>query len=599
MPAILPMAQGRIDLLRAAMKRAKVTAYLVPRQDEFQGEYVPAYAERLKWLSGFAGSWGTAIVALKTAAIFVDGRYTIQVKEQVDTRIFKPHHLVDHPPAKWITGNLKKGDRLGFDPWLVTMADADKLSKACTEAGAKLVHLPLNLIDEIWEDQPSRPDASISVQHTQFAGKSVEEKITALREELSANAQDAVVLSEPSSVAWLFNIRGSDVPYTPVVPAFAIVRRKGKADLFIDPAKVPPDVQHHLDPHATVRKRSALVPSLSAMAKKSQQVRLEAASTPEAIRAALSKGKAMIVAGADPCTMPKAQKNGVEQEGARAAQQRDGAAVTKFMHWLEGEASSGGLDEWTIATKLESFRRESNMLKDMSFATISASGPNAAIPHYHVTKGSSRKLNTGEIFLIDSGGQYQDGTTDITRTTIAGHPTDLMKDRFTRVLKGMIQISVLRFPKGTTGAHIDAFARAALWKAGLDYDHGTGHGVGSYLSVHEGPARISKASHVELKPGMILSNEPGYYREGEFGIRIENLLLVTEPEPVTGGDREMMGFETLTVAPIERRLIDQRLLTREELEWLDAYHARVWRELRPTVDGPAATWLTKACAPIR
>jgi Xaa-Pro aminopeptidase len=593
----MSITADRLESLRAQLRKAKLTAWLAPRQDEFQGEYVPAYAERLRWLTGFAGSWGTAIVTLNEAAIFVDGRYTIQVKEQVDTRLITPQHLIDAPPAQWIEKHLKKGDRLGFDPLLTTIADATKLAEACKKVGAQFVAAKSNLIDSIWENQPPRPTAPIKVQPQQFAGMSAADKLAMISGSLQKSAADAVLLAETSSVSWVFNLRGGDVPYTPVVAAYAILRRKGKAELFIDASKVPEDVSDHLAGLCTVRKREDVEKSLADLARKGAVVLLDPTSAPEFAKRVL--GKTKFITGTDPCTMPKAQKNTTEQEGARAAQRRDGAAMVKFLHWLEREAQSGTLTEWEIAEELRRFRAESELLMDLSFSTISAAGPNAAIPHYHVSETNSRGLNVGEIFLIDSGGQYEDGTTDITRTTVIGQPTDEMKDRFTRVLKGMIQISMLRFPKATTGAHIDALARAALWKAGFDYDHGTGHGVGAYLSVHEGPARIAKANHIALQPGMIMSNEPGYYKEGHFGIRIENLLLIKKEEPIEGGDRPMMGFETLTLCPIERKLIETRLLTRDELEWLDHYHARVWRELRPIIDGPAANWLTKACAPMR
>jgi Xaa-Pro aminopeptidase len=480
---------------------------------------------------------------------------------------------------------------------LTTIADAAKYAEACKKVGAQFVAAKANLIDAIWEEQPARPAGAIKVQPQQFAGLSAADKLSMIAESLGKSGADAVLLAETSSVSWAFNLRGADVPYTPVAAAYAIVRRRGKAELFIDPAKVPEDVRDYLAGHCVIRKREDIEKSLGGLARKGAVVLLDPSSAPESARRALGKSK--IISGTDPCTMPKAQKNTTEQEGARAAQRRDGAAMVKFLHWLEREAVSGTLTEWDAAEELYKFRAESELLMDLSFASIAGAGPNAAIPHYHVEQATSRRLAAGEIFLIDSGGQYEDGTTDITRTTVVGQPTDEMKDRFTRVLKGMIQISMLRFPKGTTGAHIDAFARASLWKAGLDYDHGTGHGVGAYLSVHEGPARIAKANGVALQPGMILSNEPGYYKEGQFGIRIENLLLIRKEDKVEGGDRPMMSFETLTLCPIERRLIETRLLTREELDWIDHYHARVWRELRPMIDGPAANWLTKACAPLR
>ncbi len=590
---------ARLTALRTLMKKNRLDAILVPRQDEFQGEYVSAYAERLLWLSGFSGSWGLAIVDATAAHVFVDGRYTVQVREQVDTKLFQPHHLIDEPPHKWIEKNLKRGGRVGYDPWLTTVTDADKFAAACKAAGASLVATTPNLIDQIWDDQPPRPAAPIFTHPLEFAGKSVADKLAECSKTIAAAKSDAAVIAEPSSVAWVLNIRGNDIPYTPVVPAYAILRRKGKAELFINPAKVPDALRAELADHVSFKKPDDIAKSLAALGKKKSAVILDANSAPDAIRKMLEKAKAKIVTGSDPCTLPKARKNAVELEGARQAHLRDGAAMVQFLHWLDQEAGRTDLNEIEAAASLRGFRETSNLLADLSFETIPASGPNAALPHHHASKSHPRKLQINEIFLIDSGGQYRDGTTDITRTVIIGQPTEEMRDRFTRVLKGMIQISLLRFPTGTTGAHIDAFARAALWKGGFDYDHGTGHGVGSFLSVHEGPARISKAGNIVLQSGMILSNEPGYYKQGHYGIRIENLLVVTELSDIEGGDRKMHGFETLTLCPIDRRLIDTRLLTREELEWLDTYHARVWRELRPLVDGPLANWLTKACGPLR
>ncbi len=590
----------RLTALRTLLKKKRLDACLVPRQDEFQGEYVSAYAERLKWISGFAGSWGMAVITQTDAFIFVDGRYTVQVREQVDAKLFKPMHLIETPPHKWIETDLKKGSRIGFDPWLTTINDADRFQAACKLTGASLVPTASNLIDQIWDEQPAKPTNPIDLHPMEFTGKSVADKLADCSKAIaSANAEYAVI-AEPSSIAWLFNIRGRDIPFTPVVPAYALLRKKGKAEIYIDPAKVPAAVRDELAELATIKKPDSIEKSLVAIGKKKVKVLVDASSTPDAIRRILAKTKATLVTGTDPCTMPKARKNATELQGARAAHLRDGAAMVNFLYWLDQETSSQvTLNEIDAATRLKAFRETSNLLADLSFETIPASGPNAAIPHHHANQANPRQLQPNEIFLVDSGGNYRDGTTDITRSVIIGQPTNEMRDRFTRVLKGMIEISMLRFPAGTTGAHIDAFARSALWKAGLDYDHGTGHGVGSFLSVHEGPARISKASHVVLQQGMILSNEPGYYKQGDFGIRIENLLVVTEPEAIEGGDRPMHGFETLTLCPIDRRLIDTRLLTREELEWLDTYHARVWRELRPLVDGPLANWLTKACGPLR
>jgi Xaa-Pro aminopeptidase len=559
---------SNITLLRATLKKSKLTGYIIPRQDEFQGEYVAAYADRLKWLTGFAGSWGVAIVTEKKAAIFVDGRYTIQVREQVNLKEITPQHLVDEPPTAWIEANLNKNDRLGFDPWLTTTSEAKRFAAACAKVGAK--------------------------QPLQFAGRSVADKLNDMTAELVSAECDAAVLAEPSSVSWLFNLRGVDVPYTPVVLAYAIIHRKGKPEIFVDAKRLPEDVRAHLKSTTLVRKPSDLEDSLKKLGTKKSTVLIDASSAPEKIRLML-KG-ASIKEGIDPCTMPKARKNKVEQEGARSAQRRDGVALSNFLHWLSVEAPKGKLTEATAATKLAEFRQATGVLKDLSFSTISASGPNAAIPHYHVDPNNCRAINNNEIYLIDSGGQYQDGTTDVTRTVIIGQPTDEMRDRFTRVLKGMIGISTLHFPKGTTGSHIDVLARAALWKAGLDFDHGTGHGVGSYLSVHEGPARISKASTVPLQAGMILSNEPGYYKQSEFGIRIENLLLVKEAAEIKGGERPMLSFETLTFAPIDRSLIDTKLLTRDELQWLDAYHTQVLKDVGSFMTGEALAWMKKACA---
>jgi len=586
----------RIKSLRSALSQQKLDGFLIPRQDEFQGEYVAAYAERLKWLTGFAGSWGLAIVLSKKAAIFVDGRYTSQVREQVDVKAFVPQHLMDEPPTTWIKANLKKGQRLGFDPWLTTIADAKRFAAACEAVGAKFVPVARNPIDEVWKDQPERPVSKLDLQPERFAGKSAKTKLAELGKSLTAQGADAVFLAEPSSVSWLFNIRGNAVPYTPVALAYALVPAKGKATIFMDDAQVPKDVKAALKAQAEFANPSTIAKALKGLGSKKKTVLVDAGSAPQQV-ALLLKG-AKLIEGQDPCTMPKAQKNEVERQGARAAQLRDGAALSRFLHWISVEGPKGGLDEAKAADKLFEFRKATGKLEDLSFSSISAAGPNAAIPHYHLDPAHCLPINRNEIYLIDSGGQYRDGTTDVTRTMIIGEPTAEMKDRFTRVLKGMIAISVVRFPEGTTGAHIDALARAALWSAGLDFDHGTGHGVGSYLSVHEGPARISKASHVVLKPGMLLSNEPGYYKPGAFGIRIENLLFVREAEAITGGERKMMGFETITLAPIDRNLIDVGLLTRDELKWLDAYHARVLAEVGMLVDGPALEWLKQACASL-
>ena len=586
----------RLAALRAELKARKLSGYIVPRQDEFQGEYVPAYAERLRWLTGFSGSWGLAIVTLKKAAIFIDGRYTIQVREQIDSKLVTPRHLVDEPPSAWIANNLKKGERLGFDPWLITADQAKRFRDACEKVGGSLVAVDENLVDAIWDDQPQRPAAAISTHPTQFAGRTAAEKVKDMRKAVAPH--DAVVLAQPDSVAWLFNLRGFDVPFTPVVPAYAILHAKGKAEIFIAPEKLTEDVRSHLMKIAVTKKPGEIEASLKALGKARASVLIDSAWTPERIREVLSKSRAVIVTGSDPCMLPKARKNRAEQEGARAAQRRDGVAMARFIRWLEIEAPKGALTELDAAAKLKEFREQTGALKDLSFETIPAAGPHAAIPHYHATAESNRKLGGDEIFLIDSGGQYEDGTTDITRTVVIGQPTDEMRDRFTRVLKGMINLSRIRFPKGTCGSQLDVLARQHLWMAGLDFDHGTGHGVGSYLSVHEGPARINKSDRTPLEPGMILSNEPGYYKQDHYGIRIENLVMVQEPSGINGGDRQMLGFETLTLCPIDRRLIDTSLLTAEELAWLNAYHDRVMKEIGDFLEGDELAWLNAACAPV-
>ena len=589
-------ANQKLAALRGHLSKQKLDGWIVPRQDEFQGEYVAPYAERLRWLTGFSGSWGTAVVLQSKAAIFVDGRYTTQVREQIKSTTYQFLHLVKEPPADWIKANIKRGQRLGYDPMLHTIAEAARYRETCAAAGATLVAHKGNLIDQIWADQPQRIALSFFVQPEKFAGRSAKAKLADMAKAMAAQGADHAVLAEPSSVAWVFNLRGRDVAYTPVVLAFAILHRSGKATLFAEDEAAPLNVRKALRGLVQLRKPAELAKVLKTLSKR--KVLVDAQSTPDFIYQTLKAAKAELILGSDPCTLPKAQKNAVERQGARDAQRRDGVALSRFLHWFSVEALKGKLTEGAAAEKLSKFRQDTGLLQDLSFESIPAAGPNAAIPHYHLPDAKGRAVKRNEIFLIDSGGQYRDGTTDVTRTVIVGKPTAEMRDRFTRVLKGMIALSRLHFPVGTSGGHIDALARAWLWQAGLDFDHGTGHGVGSYLSVHEGPARISMASQVPLRPGMILSNEPGYYKPGHFGIRIENLLLVTEPELVKGGERKMMGFETLTLAPIDRKLIDTDLLTREELQWLDTYHARVLKEVGSQMSGAAKVWMKQVCASL-
>jgi Xaa-Pro aminopeptidase len=592
------LSAERVGLLREELRRRGLDGFIVPRQDEFQGEYVAPYAERLRWLTGFAGSWGMAILMRDRGAIFVDGRYTIQVRQQVDTAIFTPHHLTEEPPSQWMEKELKAGEVLGYDPWLLTADQVDRFAKACAKAKAKLIAVSDNPVDVIWSGKPERPSGEISLQPTQFAGKSAKDKLTDVSAALDKAGADAVVVTQPDSMAWVFNIRGHDVQYTPVVLGYAILRKQGPAEIFVDAKRVPEDVLAQLKGTAVVKDAAELQKSLASLGATKLRVQIDPDWTPEAIRSALAVSGAEIVDGRDPCTLPKARKNATEQEGARAAHRRDGVAMSRFLHWLEQAAPKGDQTEITVAKKLAEFRAASGVLEDLSFDSISGAGPHAAIPHYRVSEASCLPLKHNEIYLIDSGAQYRDGTTDITRTVIIGEPLAQMKDRFTRVLKGMIGVSRIRFPKGTCGSQIDVLARQALWMAGFDYDHGTGHGVGSYLSVHEGPARINKTDRTPLEPGMILSNEPGYYRADHYGIRIENLLLVREAEPIEGGERNMHWFETLTLCPIDRRLIEPLLLSVEERDWLNAYHARVLRDIGPFLEGEEHHWLTKACGVI-
>jgi Xaa-Pro aminopeptidase len=589
----------RVARLRARLKRLGVDAVIVPRSDEHMGEYVPPSAERLAWLTGFTGSAGWAIIGDQKAALFVDGRYVLQAPAQVPTSIFDVVQIPETTPAQWITKHLCKGARIGFDPWLHTRAGIAVLEEALAKAEITLKPLPRNPVDEIWGDErPPVPQGPIAVQPLELAGVAAVDKIKDLQQQLRAAGEEAVVLTLPDSIAWLFNIRGSDVKHNPTPLAFAIVPVTGKPELFVDKAKLGPEVRAHLKGIARVKPPDALAEGLAALKAERKRVRLDTATAAMWLWQRLGGKNGKISEAADPCILPKARKNDAEIRGTRVAHNRDGVAMTRFLAWLDREAPKGNVDEVTAVRTLEAMRAETQALKEISFDTISGSGPNGAIVHYRVTEASNRLLQPGELFLVDSGAQFIDGTTDITRTVAIGTPTAEMRDRFTRVLMGHIAISELRFPAGTTGAHIDALARHALWQAGFDFDHGTGHGVGSYLSVHEGPQSISKRGHVVLEPGMILSNEPGYYMAGAYGIRIENLLLVAPPAPIAGGERDMLGFETLTLVPIDTRLVDAKLLGPAGVGWLNAYHARVVAEIGPHLTGTERDWLDRATAPI-
>jgi Xaa-Pro aminopeptidase len=590
----------RIARLRGSLAKSGLDGVLVPRSDEHQGEYVTPSAERLKWLTGFAGSAGLAVVARSAAALFVDGRYIAQAPTQVDTRIFEVLQIPDAKLADWLGKHLRAGAVVGFDPWLHTATAVEELAKSLEFKDIKLRPLPRNPVDRIWgRERPAPPKGPVVLHPTRYAGKTAEQKIAELQAALRKEGEDAVVLTLPDSIAWLFNIRGSDVAHNPVALAFAIVPASGKAELFIDPVKLTTEVKGYLAKLARISRPEALEDRIRALKGRDKRMRLDANTAASWFFRKLKGGKARIVRGPDPCVLPKARKNRTEIEGARAAHKRDGAAIARFLAWVDRESPQGALDEIAASHHLETLRSETQALKEISFDTISGAGPNGAIVHYRATAATNRKLKPGELYLVDSGGQYADGTTDITRTVAIGTPTREMREHFTLVLKGHIAIATARFPKGTRGVDLDPFARRALWEAGLDFDHGTGHGVGSYLSVHEGPQSISKRGMVPLEPGMIVSNEPGYYKQGAYGIRIENLALVTEPEQVAGGEREVMGFETLALAPIDRRLVVPELLSAEELAWLNAYHARVLDIIGPELGPTDRAWLETATAEIR
>jgi Xaa-Pro aminopeptidase len=588
---------ARVGLLRAWMAKAGIDAVLVPRADEHQSEYVPPCAERLNWLTGFSGSAGIAIVTRKSAALFVDGRYTVQAKAETDTSLFDTSLLPRAQLAEWLVEKLARGQTAGFDPRLHTIAEAHRLRAGLAAKGIKLKALAKNPIDVLWgKARPNLPASPVTIHPVSIAGTSAADKISDVQKRLKADGQHAVVLTMTDSICWLLNIRGGDVAHNPVVLAFAIVPVSGKAELYIDPKKLNSDVKKYIDAFAKIYPPDALADKLSVLKTAKKRVRLDPATAAAWFETAV--GAKNVAHGPDPCLLPKAIKTAAEITGTRTAHIRDGAAIARFLAWLDEWGHDGTLDEITAVKKLEDFRRETNALRDISFATISGSGPNGAIVHYRVTQATNRKLLPGELFLIDSGAQYQDGTTDITRTLAIGNPDAAMRCHFTAVLKGHIAIATVRFPKGTRGVDLDPFARRALWDIGGDFDHGTGHGIGSYLSVHEGPQSISRGGMAALHPGMLLSNEPGYYKEGAYGIRIENVVLVTELAAIAGGDRDMMGFETLTLAPIDRRLIARGDLTVAEIAWLNAYHRRVNDTLAQLVDPATRAWLAHATAAI-
>ncbi len=590
---------ARLAALRDQLTRDDVAGFVVPLTDEHMSEYVGAYAQRLAWLTGFGGSAGSAVVLADKAAMFTDGRYTLQVRVQVDGALYVYVAVPSTSTTDWLAAQARPGDRIGYDPWLHTKGWVTATGAALAAKGATLVAMATNPVDAVWPDRPAPSAAGLEVHANEFAGETSAAKRERIAAWLRDQRADTAVVTALDSIAWLFNVRGKDVDHTPVALAFALVHDDATADLFIDAAKVSAEVRDHLGPTVRIADRAAFPAALEALAAKT------VVADPTSAVAAVFEylGGAKVIEARDPCVVPKAVKNATEIAGSRAAHVRDGAALTRFLHWFAGEAPKGQLDELGAAAKLKQFRDQTNQLEDLSFDTISGAGPNGAVVHYRVTPETNRPIERDSLYLVDSGGQYRDGTTDVTRTLAVGTPSAEMRDRFTRVLKGHIALSSAVFPDGTRGNQLDALARQFLWAVGLDYAHGTGHGVGSYLAVHEGPARIATAAggygamgDEPLRAGMILSNEPGYYKADEYGIRIENLVLV-EPREV-GGEKPMLGFATLTLAPIDRALIDVGLLTPAERGWVDAYHARVAVAIGPLLDDAARIWLDTATAPL-
>ncbi|WP_454278516.1 aminopeptidase P family protein [Sphingomonas sp. Marseille-Q8236] len=592
---------ARLAALRAELASLGLDGFVVPLTDEHMSEYVGDYAQRLGWLTGFGGSAGSAVVLADKAAIFTDGRYTLQVREQVSGDDYAYIPVPQDSVAGWLGRETAAGQRIGYDPWLHTRQQVADMTAALADRDAELVAVGANPIDAIWTDRPAPSPAVMTVQDDAVAGESAAAKRARIGEWLAELRADAVVLSALDSIAWTLNVRGTDVAHTPVALSYAIVHADGETDLFVAPDKITPEVRAHLGNAVRLHDRAAFEGYLTGFAGK--RVVADPERAVAAIAQALEAGGAKVLALRDPVVLTKAIKNPAEVAGHRAASVRDGAAMVRFLRWVESECPKGSQTELSAAARLLAFREATGLLKDTSFSTISATGAHGASPHYHVTEESNAAIELGQLFLIDSGGQYQDGTTDITRVMPIGAPTDEMRDRFTRVLKGHIGLATAVFPDGTLGGHLDSLARRPLWEVGLDYAHGTGHGVGAYLSVHEGPQRIAApnypggAAMEPLRAGMMLSNEPGYYKAGEYGIRIENLVLV-EPREIAGADRDMLGFETLTLCPIERTLIVAELLTAGERDWLNAYHARVAEVLAPELEGADRDWLLGKCAAV-
>jgi Xaa-Pro aminopeptidase len=587
-----------VPLIRKAMADQGLDGFVTPHEDEHQNEYLPAANDRLAWATGFTGSAGAAVILKDKAAIFVDGRYTLQVRDQVDQGTFEIRDLVEGGVPAYLEAATAKGQVIGYDPRLHSPDALDRLKAAVAKAGAMLRPVSPNPLDTAWgQARPPQPVAPVVPHPLEYAGEDSASKRHRLGESLAARGADSAVITAPSSIAWLFNVRGGDVIRSPLPIGQAILNADGSARLFLDPAKVTPELPAWLGNEVRLETPSDLPRALAEL--KGKSVLVDPAQSSAWYFEALGSAGASVQRGDDPCLLPRACKNPIEIAGTKRAHVRDGAALTRFLHWVATEGQANPPDEIEAVSKLEAFREATGALKDLSFDTIAGAASNGAIVHYRPTQRLNKRTVKGSLLLVDSGAQYLDGTTDVTRTVAIGEPTGEMCERFTLVLQGHLALARVRFPAGTTGSALDALARMALWAHGLDYDHGTGHGVGSYLGVHEGPHRIAKLPNmVALRPGMIVSNEPGYYKEGAYGIRIETLQFVTEAAMIPGGERPMLGFETLTLAPIDRRLVVKAMLSAEEAAQLDAYHARVLAEIGPLIPAPVRTWLEAACAPI-
>ena len=591
--------RGRLNQLRREMQRNNLDGFIVPKNDEHQGEYIAKESERLHWLTGFTGSAGHALILKNKAGIFVDGRYTLQAQQEVNLTDYECLNLTSCLDAKWLAKNLSKKNKLAFDPWLHSEAQIIRLKKSCSTIGIELVATPHNLIDKIWKDQPSAPISLVKKHEIKFSGEKSKTKRLKIAQILKNNKCAFLILSLPDSIAWLLNIRGRDVPFTPFTLSFAIAYSDSTIDWFIDNRKLTPEILQQLGPDVTINQPTQLIPFLKNLALQDKVMHICNETAPKSLFEPYKHTNGAIFCKPDPCQALKACKNKIELIGARNAHLRDGVAISNFLSWLNTQMKSEKQTEISVATYLEKQRQKNDLYQGLSFPTISGYGPNGAIVHYRVTKETNKSLKLGSLLLIDSGAQYLDGTTDVTRTVAIGDPSSEMKNRFTQVLKGHIALASIKFPIGTTGSQLDILARQFLWRIGLDYNHGTGHGVGSYLSVHEGPQRITKAPNlVTLKPGMIISNEPGYYKTNAYGIRIENLVLVKKSIQVNKSERKFLEFETLTLAPIDRNLINVSIMTNDEISWVNSYHQRVKRKLSSLVDKKNQEWMQRATAPL-